>query len=52
MIFPSEYCTAKGVTRRQMQSVVKKYFEANPAQLHLNASTLVINAFIEAFPCE
>ena len=44
-------CAPDGVTRRQVQSIVKKYLKENPENLHLTANRLVTGALIEAFPC-
>ena len=48
---PRQICTPIEVTREQLRLVVVKYLEANPAELHKSADSMVINALIEAFPC-
>ena len=48
----SGICVPKEVSLRQSINVVVKYLEANPGKLHLSASSNVLNAFREAFPCE
>lgn len=40
-----------GVTKGQFLSIVKKYFNDNPAQLHRDADVLVLDALKKAFPC-
>ena len=48
----SGICVPKEVSLGQSIKVVVKYLEANPDKLHLSASSHVLNAFAEAFPCE
>jgi hypothetical protein len=48
----SNICLPAGFTSGQLIEVAVKYLEAHPLQLHLSASSLVLNAYIEAFPCE
>lgn len=45
------YCPQDGVTLGQMQNVVLKYLQDNPAQLHHPFIALVIAALTRAFPC-
>ena len=45
------YCAPIGVQRAQLGAVVLKYLNDNPAELHMSAAALVINAFGEAWPC-
>ncbi len=40
-----------GVRAGQVQEVVKKYFNENPALLHLRADFLVTNALTRTWPC-
>lgn len=44
-------CIPDKVTKGQARDVVLKYMRDNPEQTHLSASTLVIAALREAFPC-
>ena len=48
----SGICVPKAVSLGQSIKVVVKYLEANPDKLHLSASSNVLNAFADAFPCE
>lgn len=50
-VAPRRICTSIDVTQGQLRLIVVKYLEADPAELHLTASSLVLNALIEAFPC-
>ena len=50
--FAESICTPQGVTSGQLQKVVVNNLNENPEELHLNASSLVLNALSEAFPCE
>jgi hypothetical protein len=45
-------CTPDGVTALQVTDVVIKYLRENPAQRHLPAASLVVDALHHAFPCE
>jgi len=45
------YCNLKGVTNNQIVLVVAKYLKDNPAKLHIEATTLVLTALRDAFPC-
>jgi hypothetical protein len=47
----SGICVPKEVSLGQSITVVVKYLEANPGKLHLSASSNVLNAFTDAFPC-
>ena len=47
----SGICVPKEISLGQSIKVVVKYLEANPGKLHLSASSYVLNAFIDAFPC-
>lgn len=46
------FCTPDGVTRGQYIAVVAKYIKEHPEQWNLSASTLVINALRQVFPCK
>ena len=45
-------CAPGGVTLGQYESIVKKYLDENPAQLHKDADVLVLTALKHAFPCQ
>ena len=45
------YCKPTSVTGGQLQKIVIKHFNENPADLHLTAHSLVQQALLEAFPC-
>lgn len=44
-------CLKPGVTPDQLNRVVAKYLADRPAMLNHDASFLVMNALIDAFPC-
>jgi len=46
------WCPPENLDGSQLVRVVTKYLQGNPQQLHLTASSLVVNALILAFPCE
>jgi hypothetical protein len=48
----SGICVPKEISLGQSIKVVVKYLETNPGKLHLSASSNVLNAFIDAFPCK
>jgi len=48
---PKRTCTPEKVTVGQLELVTVKYLEENPQELHLGASSLVLNALTLAFPC-
>ena len=48
---PRLYCAPLGITFGQMQSVVLKYLQDNPAQLQYESVDLAIVALQRAFPC-
>lgn len=41
-----------GIKNAQAVRVVSKYLHENPAKLNIDASTLTILAYIDAFPCK
>lgn len=45
------FCMPEGVSGEQPIRIVAKYLEQHPDELHLPAATLVIFAFVGAFPC-
>jgi len=46
------FCVPDGATQGQLQRVAINGLKANPQNLHLVASSLVMNIFVAAFPCE
>jgi Rap1a immunity proteins len=46
------FCKPDGITSGQLVRIVMKWMEAHSESLHLAASSLVINAFNEVFPCQ
>lgn len=46
------FCTGKDVTAGQYDAVVAKYVKNNPGKWDKTASSLVIEALREAFPCK
>jgi len=51
-LFQPLYCMPKHVTPGQLLLVVKKRLQERPEDLHYAAGGLVIEAFMEAFPCK
>ena len=49
---PRYYCLPERVSVNQLVAVVVKYLGENPAELHNIASSLILKALVEAFPCE
>ena len=49
---PPLYCEPPRVTSDQMVLAVKRYLLGNPEHLNSPASPKVIDAFINAFPCD
>jgi hypothetical protein len=47
----SAICLPTHRTKGQLWSVVKKYLEANPGNLHYSAYSLTFTALDQAFPC-
>lgn len=48
---PALYCEPARVSSEQMVLVVKKFLKVNPELLHYSASSTVVEAFIDAYPC-
>ena len=46
-----EYCLPDKIIIGQAVKVVTKYLNDHPEKLHYSASSLVHDAFLEAFPC-
>jgi hypothetical protein len=47
-----KYCMPDGVKLAELKEVFIKYAKENPEKLNFAASSVTINAFSEAFPCE
>ena len=45
------YCPPHNVSLIQMINVVVEYLQKHPEDLHYSASSLVMGAYVEAFPC-
>jgi len=45
-------CVPNSVTNGQVARVVVKYLKKNPERLHERDATLMVFAFMEAFPCK
>jgi hypothetical protein len=52
MGFEALICRPVRGTTGQMVTIVRKYLDNYPEQLHATASSLVLNALAIAFPCE
>ena len=50
--FETDNCMPNGVTAGQLLRVWIKWANEHPEDLHFEASSLVLNAYIEAFPCD
>ena len=50
--FEPSICVPLGVTGGQLIKVWVKYANEHPEELHLSASSLVLSAYAEAFPCD
>lgn len=51
---PSEsrlFCIPNGVQNEQLARIYVKHLEQHPEQLHLSASSILIECFKNAFPC-
>ncbi|HME70120.1 MAG TPA: Rap1a/Tai family immunity protein [Myxococcota bacterium] len=46
------YCLPDQVTDTQLAAVFYKYLHDHPAQRHLSAAGLLINALADSFPCK
>lgn len=47
-----QMCIPDGVTPEQLRLIVVKHMEGIPERLHNTASSFVLNALMQAFPCE
>ena len=48
----SIYCFPEQADLGQIRKVVSLYLKNQPEKLHADASILLMNAFVEAFPCK
>ena len=46
------HCVPKSVTVGQVHDMVKNYLEANPANRHYTADSLIINLLKSVWPCQ
>lgn len=49
---PPNFCLPPGVDMEQLEKVVKKSLDDNPARLHMQANLLILAALADAFPCK
>jgi hypothetical protein len=49
---PQVFCLPPGVDLEQLEKVVKRGLDDNPALLHIEASVLIVHALEGAFPCK
>ncbi len=49
---PKYFCIPRKVTSGQVQQVTIKYFKDHPEILHNSASSAVLEALNDAFPCK
>ena len=47
-----KYCMPDGVNLAELKEAFIKYAKKNPEKLNLAASSVTVNAFKKAFPCE
>ena len=48
---PKRFCIPERVNLNQLKEIYIKHANGNPQELHLTAASMVINAFLKAFPC-
>lgn len=46
------WCSPQGIEMGQVRKIVDIYLSNNPEKLHLDASSLIIEALKTAFPCK
>lgn len=51
LIKEDPYCMPIGINRGQLVGIVVNYLKGNPESLNASASSSVLTAFSEAFPC-
>jgi hypothetical protein len=49
---PQVFCLPPGMDLEQLEKVVKRGLDDNPAELHIPASILIVHALEGAFPCK
>ena len=49
---PESLCNPPSIKSNELVGIVTKYLNAHPEKLHMESGRLVVDAFIEAFPCE
>ncbi len=46
------FCPGKGISQSQAIAVAKKYLDKSPQRMEEPAKTLLLEAFVEAYPCK
>jgi hypothetical protein len=49
---PQVFCLPPSVDLEQLEKVVKRGLDDNPAELHIQASVLIVNTLAGTFPCK
>jgi Rap1a immunity proteins len=49
---PQLFCLPPGVDLEQLEKVIRRGLEDNPAELHIQASVLIVNTLAGTFPCK
>ncbi|MGB5177144.1 MAG: Rap1a/Tai family immunity protein [Gammaproteobacteria bacterium] len=49
---PEPFCNPPNIKSNELVGIVTKYLNAHPEKLHMEGGRLVVDAFIEAFPCK
>ena len=45
------FCNPPNIKNKQLVDIVTKYLKDHPEKLHMDDGRLVVDAFIDAFPC-
>ena len=45
------FCNPPNIENKQLVAIVTKYLNDHPEKLHMDDGKLVVDAFIDAFPC-
>ena len=51
LVTPEPFCHPPNITNKELVNIVTKYLNAHPEKLHMDDGRLVVDAFIDAFPC-
>jgi hypothetical protein len=46
------FCNPPNITNKELVAIVTKYLNDHPENLHMDDGRLVVDAFIDAFPCK